>query len=215
MNYFAHGRLFLDTPYFAAGTAVPDWLCVLDRKIRVRPQAAQTLVSHPDERVAAVAGGILQHRHDDAWFHRTRAFAELNLQLTAEVRKVLPQDDGFRPSFLGHILVEILLDAALIADAPEQLDAYQAALDSIDPLVVADAINQVTTRPSELWPVFIPRFSAERFLYDYQEDAKLLSRLNRVMRRVQMQPLPEAFLSILPPTRHAVARRRQELLTAP
>jgi len=215
MNYFAHARPFLDSPYFAAGTAVPDWLCVLDRRMRVRPQAAQALVSHPDERIAAVAGGIVQHRHDDGWFHQTRAFAELNIQLTAAVRDVLPQDDGFRPSLLGHILVEILLDAALIAAAPEQLDAYYEALHSIDPQLVGDAINPVTTRPSELWPVFIPHFCAERFLYDYQEDAKLLARLNRVMRRVHMQPLPDEFLTVLPAARHAVARRREELLTAP
>lgn len=215
MNYFAHARPFLDRPYFAAGTAVPDWLSVLDRKMRVSTKAAQTLVSHPDRRIADLAGGIVQHHHDDGWFHQTRAFAELSIQLTAAVRRVLPQDDGFRPSFLGHILVEILLDAALIAAAPEQLDAYYEALHNIDPHLVGDAVNQVATRPSDLWPVFIPRFCAERFLYDYQEDAKLLARLNLVMRRVQMQPLPDEFLTVLPAARHAVAHRREELLTAP
>jgi hypothetical protein len=215
MNYFAHARPFLDKPYFAAGTAVPDWLCVLDRKMRVHSKAAQTLVSHPDQRVAALAGGIVQHHYDDGWFHQTRAFAELNLQLTAAVRVVLSQDDGFRPSFLGHILVEILLDAALIAAAPDQLDAYYETLRSIDPQLVGDTINLVATRPSDLWPIFIPHFCAERFLYDYQEDAKLLARLNRVMRRVQLQPLPDEFLTVLPAARHAVARRREELLTAP
>jgi hypothetical protein len=215
MNYYAHARPFLDNPYFVAGTAVPDWLSVLDRKMRVRSRAAQTLATHADGRIAALAAGIVQHHYDDGWFHQTRAFAELNLQLTAEVRQVLPRDDGFRPSFLGHVLVEILLDAALIAAAPDQLDAYYAALNNIDPRLVGDVVNQLATRPSDLWPVFIPHFCAERFLYDYLEDAKLLARLNRVMRRVQLQPLPEEFLTILPAARHAVARRRDELLTAP
>ena len=158
MNYFAHARPFLDNPYFVAGTAVPDWLSVLDRKMRVRSTAAQTLASHTDGRVAALAAGIVQHHHDDGWFHQTRAFAELNLQLTAAVREVLPQDDGFRPSFLGHILVEILLDAALIAAAPDQLDAYYEALNSVDPQLVGEVVNQMATRPSDLWPVFIPHF---------------------------------------------------------
>ena len=36
MNYFAHGHRFVDDPYFLAGTAVPDWLSVVDRKVRVR-----------------------------------------------------------------------------------------------------------------------------------------------------------------------------------
>lgn len=215
MNYYAHARLFLDDPYFVAGTAVPDWLSVLDRKMRVRSRAAQTLTSHADGRVARLAAGIVQHHHDDGWFHQTRAFAELSLQLTAEVRRVLSPDDGFRPSFLGHILVEILLDAALIAAVPEKLDAYYAALAGVDPRRVGDAVNQMATRPSDLWPVFIPNFCAERFLYDYLDDAKLLARLNRVMRRVQLQPLPDEFLTILPVARSAVERRRDELLTAP
>ena len=215
MNYYAHARLFLDDPYFVAGTAVPDWLSVLDRKMRVRSRAAQTLTSHADGRIAGLAAGIVQHHHDDGWFHQTRAFAELNLQLTAEVRRVLSPDDGFRPSFLGHILVEILLDSALIAAVPERLDAYYTALASVDPRLVGDVVNQIATRPSDLWPVFIPDFCAERFLYDYLEDAKLLARLNRVMRRVQLQPLPDELLTILPAVRSAVARRRDELLTAP
>ncbi len=215
MNYYAHARPFLDNPYFAAGTAVPDWLSVLDRKMRVSSKAAQTLASHADGRVASLAAGIVQHHHDDGWFHQTRAFAELSLQLTAAVRQVLPQDDGFRPSFLGHILVEILLDASLIAAAPAQLDAYYEALNRVDPQLIGDVINQVATRPSGLWPVFISQFRAERFLYDYLEDAKLLARLNRVMRRVQLQPLPDEFLNILPAARQAVGQRREELLNAP
>ena len=215
MNYYAHARMFLDDPYFVAGTAVPDWLSVLDRRMRVRSRAALTLKSHTDGRVAALASGIVQHHHDDGWFHQTRAFAELNLELTAEVRLVLHPDDGFRPSFLGHVLVEILLDAALIAAAPEKLDAYYTALAGVDPRLVGDVVNQMATRPPDLWPVFIPNFCAERFLYEYLEDAKLLTRLNRVMRRVQLPPLPDEFLTILPAARHAVAQRRDGLLTAP
>ena len=172
-------------------------------------------MSHADPRIAEVAAGIVQHHHDDRWFHQTRAFAELSLQLTTSVRAVLSHDDGFRPSFLGHILVEILLDAALIAEAPDRLDAYHEALQSVDPQLVGDVVNQLATRPSELWPVFIPHFCAERFLYDYLEDAKLLSRLNRVMRRLQLPPLPDEFQAILPAARHAVGQRRQELLTPP
>ena len=33
MNYFAHGVRFLEDPYFLAGTAVPDWLSVVDRRV--------------------------------------------------------------------------------------------------------------------------------------------------------------------------------------
>lgn len=212
MNYFAHGYTFLDDPYFLAGTAVPDWLSVVDRRMRARSKRAKQFVEHEDKRVAAIASGVIQHHHDDRWFHRTRAFAELQLQLTASVRGILPADDGFRPTFLGHILVEILLDADLIAESPAVLDAYYAALDQIDPAVVADVVNRMATRQSDLLATFIPKFRSVRFLYDYVQDEKLTWRLNHVMRRVELPPLPDEFLMILPAARQRVSQRRDELL---
>ncbi len=114
MNYFAHGRHFVDDPYFLAGTAMPDWLRVVDKRLRVRSRQAEQYLDAADARVARLAAGIVQHHRDDAWFHSTRAFAELNLSLCVLLRERLPADSGFRPFFLGHILVEILLDATLI-----------------------------------------------------------------------------------------------------
>ena len=46
----------------------------------------------------------------------------------------------------------------------------------------------MTTGPVPTLERMIPLFCAERFLYDYLDDAKLLSRLNRVMRRVKLPP---------------------------
>jgi hypothetical protein len=70
----------------------------------------------------------------------------------------------------------------------------------------------MATRPSERLAAFIPGFCAERFLYDYLENEKLLKRLNRVMQRVKLQPLPDEFSAILPDARRQVAERRRELL---
>lgn len=124
MNYFAHGREFMDDPFFLAGTAVPDWMNVVDRANRIRGKRASQFIEDADPWVARLAAGIVRHHADDAWFHETRPFAELSLDFARQVRDALPRDEGFRPHFLGHILVEILLDAVLIAEAPEQLEAY-------------------------------------------------------------------------------------------
>lgn len=212
MNYFAHGRRFIDDRYFLAGTAVPDWLNVVNRRVRARAKAAVPFATHPDERVAAIARGIAQHHHDDDWFHQTRAFTELSLDFTLRVRDILQPDEGFRPSFLGHILVELLLDAALIEQEPARLDAYYAALNALDAPAVTHAVAQITGRDVDLLTQFIPRFSAERFLYDYADDGKLLTRLNHVMRRVGLTPLPEALMEFLPHARQAVRARQAELL---
>lgn len=215
MNYFAHGRHFTHEPYFLAGTAAPDWLSVVDRKCRARERLAAPLVDDGDPVVAAVARGVVQHHRDDAWFHQSPTFNELCLRLTIIVRDALPPDPSFRPSFLGHILVEILLDAELIARDLTHLDAYYQTLDALDPVRFAAALNRMTTKPAERIAPLIPRFSAERFLYDYLEDGKLLKRLNAVMRRVKLAELPDRFTLVLATTRQLVAPRVDELLTPP
>jgi len=213
LNYFAHGYRFIHEPYFLAGTAVPDWLSVVDRKMRARSKKAALFLDHKDTRWSAVAGGIVQHHADDQWFHATRAFAELSLNFTKLAREQLPGDEGFRPSFLGHILVELLLDSTLIAADVSRLDEYYRALENIDRQAVADAINAMATRTSRSLSLFIDRFCAERFLYDYLEDAKLVWRLNHVMRRVGLPQLPESFVDVLPEARKQVHTRHVELLT--
>jgi hypothetical protein len=213
MNYFAHGRAFVDDPYFLAGTAVPDWLNVVDRRVKARSKHAAEFVEDADPRLAALAQGVMRHHADDGWFHETTAFAELSWQLTARVRDALPPDDGLRPSFLGHILVELLLDAALIAEEPERLEAYYAALAAVDPAFVQQAVSRMATGVPERLAEFLPLFIREGFLWDYRDDGKLWFRLNQVMRRVNLPALPEAFCELLPEARRLVEARKSELLT--
>ncbi len=215
MNYFAHGQRFLHDPYFLAGTAIPDWLNVADRRVRVRSKHAKTLVNDADPQIAAVARGVVQHHRDDDWFHGTAAFTELSWAFTARVRDALAPDPGLRPSFLGHILVEILLDAVLIAQAPERLEAYYAALETLDPAVVQEAVNRAAPRSTSNLAPLIPRFIEARFLFDYLDDARLLARLNGVMSRVGLAPLPPSLMEVFPDFRRRVADRQEALLTEP
>ena len=131
------------------------------------------------------------------------------------IRDELPPDNGFRPGFLGHIIVELLLDDCLAADDPASLAAYYDAVDSVDPEAVMQFVADVTGKPVERLAELIPRFVQERFLYDYADDAKLLFRLNNVMGRVGLAQIPEAFLSLLPRIRAVVRDRKDELLTPP
>ena len=212
MNYFAHALPFLDEPYFAAGTGVPDWLSVADRGVRVRRKHAEPLAEDPDGVTASVARGVIQHIGDDARFHESRCFVELSLELAARFREVLDEPSGYRPSFLGHLLGEVLLDASLIAEAPSKLEEYYRVLDSVDAGQVQDAVNRMAPRPTARLAVMISRFCGERILWDYPEDAKLLVRLNQVMRRVGFVQLPDGFRDVLPEAREQVSRRRAELL---
>jgi hypothetical protein len=212
MNYLTHGYRFTENPYFLAGTAAPDWLSVIDRKMRLRSKTADQFIDDADPTLAAVARGIVQHHYDDGWFHQTEAFATLSLSFAVAIRRVLPTDDGFRPSFLGHILVELLLDAVLTEESPQRLEAYYEAIAALDPAIVEQTLNRLATRTSERIAALIPRFHQERFLADYGQDATLLMRLNHVMRRVGLPPLPEDLQALFPELRSQVRRRRRELL---
>jgi hypothetical protein len=227
MNYLAHALPFLDRPYYLAGTGVPDWLTVADRQVRLRSRHAEPFQNDSDPCVAEVAGGVLQHLRDDARFHATRAFAETSLAMTVMIRDALggghslcdgtcsPDvrgESGMRPAFLGHLLVELLLDAALAADAPQRLTEYYRAMNQVDPARVEAAVNRMAPRPTQRLAIFIELFLRERILWNYLEDDTLLVRLNQVMRRVRLEALPDGFVAVLPAARELVRKRKDELL---
>jgi hypothetical protein len=212
MNYFAHALPYLGRPNFLAGTAVPDWLSVADRAVRLRSKQVEPFCDDADRVVAEVAAGVLQHLRDDARFHNTRSFAETSLALSARVRDALGGEIGLRPAFLGHLLVEILLDAALIAGSPDRLTEYYRALEEVEAQRVEAAVNRMALRPTERLALFIDLFRRERVLWDYLEDGKLMVRLGQIMRRVGLDDLPEGFATILPEARSLVNERRDALL---
>jgi hypothetical protein len=212
MNCLAHGWKYLHNPYFMAGTAIPDWLSIIDRKVRARAKAALLLTDHAETNVANVARGIVQHHTDDDWFHTCRAFNELNLQFAVQLREILGQEESFRPGFLGHILVELLLDAHLSQQHSDLLDEYYAALKHVNGIVLQATVNNISKQPTSLLPNFLTRYLEEQFLYDYVDDAKLLFRLNQIMRRVTLPQLPAEICSLFPQFREQVAARASELL---
>lgn len=215
MNYFAHGRAQLSEPYRLAGTALPDWLSVVDRRARLRPARLAALARDGDPELAALVAGALRHFHDDAWFHATTAFAEVSAALTVLARDALRGDPSLRPWFLGHVLLELLLDAKLIAAEPARLTAYYRAVEAVDAERLAGLVARLVGRPVDRLAWLVEQFCAERFLLDYLDDEKLLFRLGQVLRRVRLGPLPSSFGSLLPAARGLVAARCDELLAEP
>jgi hypothetical protein len=245
MNYLAHALPFLDKPYFAAATGAPDWLCVVDRQVRLRKKHVEPFLRNADPILAAVAGGVTQHLRDDAQFHGTRAFFETSGKITDLSRAVLgtssnqtcgtvvspaqtpetvaqnsiqpaemsaPQAQGLWASFLGHLLCELLLDAALAAENPHRVTDYYHVMDKIDPSVIESAVNRMAPRTVGHLAFFIGEFRRARILWDYLEDGKLMERLNQVMRCVDLPLLPDVFATILPEARLLVAERKRELM---
>lgn len=214
MNYLAHGFRHVHDPWFVAGTALPDWLRVLDRRARVSAETAGAHRDHADPRVRSLARGVLQHHDDDRRFHGSAAFAETRSAVAGTIRPALPAADGHRPWFIAHLVLEVQLDASIAAQAPSRLDDYYAALASLDAEDVQAAAGVLLsggpqTRLAEL----VRRFLRERFLFDYAEPAATLRRLDRVARSVRQPGLPESLADVFPVTRRHVESRRDELLS--
>ncbi len=215
MNYLSHAYKHLHDPYFVAGTSLPDWMSVIDRRNRARSQAALPFADDLDPRIGAFARGVMQHHHDDRWFHQTEVFALLSTRFAVELRGLLPTGGGHQAGFVGHIVVELLLDSVLSEADPGYLSGYYTALESLDLTLLQQAANRICTKPFDALPRLIPRFVNERFLADYADDDRLWMRLNHVMRRVGLEPLPNSVIVWLAAARQRVAIEADALLNEP
>lgn len=215
MNYLAHSLNCLDDPYEVAGAAVPDWLCLTRPRLRCRSRQAAPYVQCDGDATTSIARGVMRHHADDDWFHQTAAFGDLTLELARQIRRITGDADGLRPSFLGHILVELLLDATLIEESSARAARYYGALAMIDPAQVAASVSEMTGGDGSALTGIITRFCELQFLYDYLDDERLVFRLNQVMRRVRLAELPHRFGQMLPFARGLVAAHRRALLTPP
>lgn len=225
MNFLCHalpilndsGTLSLPLPQRveAICTGMPDFLSVIDRKIRARKRATEPFLQSDDEVTRAVAAGIVRHLADDRWFHGGATFVRMNLEFALALRERLPGDTGFRPSFVGHILIEMLLDANYVIHSPRWAERYYALFDSVSLETIAASVNRITGKPTDRIPATLRRFANIRFLYDYADDDALLMRLNQVMSRVGLAPLTEEVKRWFPEARREVLRNHAQLLSHP
>jgi hypothetical protein len=214
MNCLAHAFRYLEDPYFAAGCCLPDWLGMIDRKVRIRRREIEDAVANPamDSIAKSIVGGVQRHLADDQVFHHSVAFASISSELARIVRLEVPTASPHLPGFVGHIMVELLLDAAIENHRPGILDAYYRAMESISHELFAARVNAIASRPTEHLPNFMQRYLSDRFLFDYLTDDGLLKRLNRVLGRVRLDPLPSSFINVIASARTMVMDRYDPLM---
>lgn len=116
MNFFGHAVVAsyrTSDARFVLGAMLPDF--------------ATMLATRPPDAAGPLALGIQFHHETDRVFHETATFRSMQ----AEARRTLREMGLSRPSALavGHIGVEILLDAELARDGAA-VAAYLAALDA-------------------------------------------------------------------------------------
>jgi hypothetical protein len=104
-------------------------------------------------------------------------------------RDFLGPGDNFRCGFLGHIACELLLDAVLVERHPSSLERYYECFAQLDPTRLSRAVCDLAGQPVDV-ERWLPLFCREQFLRDYGDNTRLAYRLNQVLRRVKLDPLP-------------------------
>ncbi len=213
MNYFAHAFRFIGRPRFVTGTALPDWLSVVNRRLRFRPQRLDPAALHADQNISELMAGIKQHLEDDNRFHNCEAFSRCLVAVLQEVRPFL-NGVGIPPVFLSHLLVEVLLDAQLVRTRQADVSRYYADLESVDPDWTEWATGEILGQSVSGLAHFIRLFCRERILFDYADNMSLLRRLNQVMRRLRLPNLSDSFQEAVEASRPIVTAHAEELLRA-
>lgn len=212
MNSFTHALPHLDNIYFAVGCCLPDWLSACDRKCRVREKSALGFVDDPDPIVASTARGVVQHHRDDEWFHKTPIFNKLILDYAVELRELFGNERTMRPGFVGHVVVELFLDAYLHARNPGKMEQFYELVATVDVRQIQSAINLFATKRTEKLAGEIERFCRARYLFDYDTDEGVVYRINRVFQRIKLQPLDERIFDWMPQARQQVYDNAADLL---
>ncbi len=155
----------------------------------------------------------MQHHQDDAWFHATPIFNKLMLDFSVELKRIHGDERTMRPGFVGHILVELLLDAFLSSQYPGKMEYFYQQTASLDGEKIQRAVNQFATRPTDRLAGEIERFLNVRYWFDYETDEGLRFRINQVLSRVRLEPLGKPFLKWLPGARERVYANAAGLLS--
>jgi len=179
VNYLAHAwTLGADpSPALVLGAALPDLASVFDRRApRLGKESAALLAASAPE----LARGVLAHQAADACFHALPAFKEECAALRAALAPLaLENARGF---FLAHLLVEVLLDAALLERDEGLARRFYAAMEAAPVALAARLVAEEDAASFERW---VERFRRARFLLDYTTDEGAVFRVEQVLNRAR------------------------------
>ena len=117
-----------------------------------------------------------------------------------------------RPSLIAHVLIEMFLDWHLETRYPGTMEEFYNVVQQIVPEQVQNAVNLFATRKTEKLVPAIGFFLKERYVFDYETDAGARYRMNRVLERLKLAPIPEEADSWMSKFRQKVVTNANELL---
>jgi len=196
MNLLSHFYIDKDHPsaYFKLGLIFPDIYPHYNQNLRKAVESHRHLSVEHDYFVQ----GIKRHHEVDKIFHNSPVFKMLNTAFKeALLNSALPQLH-YRTYYLGHILVELLIDKQLIRGEKDLLNQFYTSLDEIDENTLHQYFIHINTveKTSDFFSNF-KRFRENRYLYYLNDNEKLIEALMRMYCRVNPATLTNSEKELL------------------
>ena len=191
MNFLSH--YFIDAepgkPYHNFGLILPDLMGIYKRGWKLNGQAAKAKLNPLSSEIYR---GVQKHYDLDSIFHQSDLFRENTNYILAQLNGNLDSIAMVKKHFIAHILLELLIDRVIILnDVMVAKNFYSDLLDT-DLEALDNFFIKETAEHLDGFKSLVSRFRSDQYLYKYKDNEALLFALNRVMSRVNMQPVTDA-----------------------
>jgi hypothetical protein len=195
MNLLSH--YFFDNiqgnHYYNFGLILPDLLGIYNRKWKYSAKS----IPENDQHYTQINSGAIRHLQTDHEFHNSEWFENKRQEVKSLLYRQNLNFSPFRPFFISHILVELMLDRVILKKNIETADNFYADMDLINDNVIFNLLNKSNFVPAGEFVSFFNRFRQHRYVYAYADNEKFIFSLNRIFSRVNNPIFEGEFKEIL------------------
>lgn len=186
MNFLSHFYLTQGqpSPYYTLGSVLPDLLRIHNSEWKVH------LKIQPDTKspeLNELLRGWHLHVESDRLFHNSPYFHQHTQAIRIQIRTILSRKP-FRPFFLAHISLELLLDHLLLTAGQVDPELFYSRLEECDPRTLDQFFDHVGIPKHQTFYPFYKNFCQIRYLNDYRKMDNLAYAINQIGKRVWQVP---------------------------
>ena len=191
MNLVAHYYLDRDrvNSYFVVGAATPDLLSIYNSSLRIKARHLKKMSEDQAGRITPpFLSGLYRHFFADGVFHLSPTFNAETKQISNMLVDYFPDLNVQRKFFIGHILLELLIDKILIDKNPGILESYYGHFESLQPFRDLRKASQLAVgHDLPNYEAYMHKFMRRKYLYHYADFEHIAWVLRRILRRVSIR----------------------------
>lgn len=193
MNFLSHYYFVRHTadPYLALGSVLPDMVRNHRKDWNLHPSRVRERYEGESALFSIFRGWEL-HMEADRQFHSSEFFRKHSSGLRKEIASFITELP-FRPFFLAHVALELLLDSLLIIHKKVDADNFYLQLSGCSPPEVTRFIALCQIPGADSFLPWFDEFRNSRYLFTYSRPERLAYALDRIGQRVWQAPFPGGY----------------------